>query len=60
MPSLSSVRSESQDTTKSQENFSVSKEGIQISMKDMMYVIIALVILGYLYYKCKSNSDSDE
>ena len=57
MPSLSSVRSESQDTTESQENFSVSKEGIKISMKDIMYIVIALVVLGYLYYKCKSNSD---
>lgn len=55
MPSLSSVRSESQDTTESQENFSVSKEGIQISMKDIMYFVIALVVLGYLYYKCKSD-----
>ena len=57
MPSLSSVRSESHDTTESQENFSVSKEGIQISMKDIMYVSIALVVLSYLYYKCKSSSD---
>ena len=58
MPSLSSVRSDSEDS-RSLENFSVSKEGIQISMKDIMYVVIALVVLGYLYYKCKSGS-SDE
>jgi hypothetical protein len=59
MPSLSSVRSESQDTTESQENFEVSSEGIKISMQDIMYVAIVLAVVGYLYYKCSASSSED-
>ena len=55
MPSLSSLRSDSEDN-KSIERFSISSEGISISMRDIIFIVIALVVLGYLYYKCKSGS----
>jgi hypothetical protein len=59
MPSLSSVRSESEQDSRKVERFSVSSQGIIITMKDLMYAAIVLAVLGYLYYQCKNSSSSD-